>query len=365
MDPSNNELLQALLEPLNALNAKLDARFSGIDSRLSDIDRQQGGLWETSVRQSVKSQFGHSFSKEFAVVSLQHLAKLVCRSTGWPYGSDAVDICRVSEKLARRLLTERAAEGLLRGVFEALVGSTGDTDEFSEVGSQIEADPWFDEAGNLDTSALGRSLSAFVGEDRKHIKSKLQKLHRVVAEKDDTGRSCGVTEICSCLTSSSVCAGRVAHLLTCRSAGVMMALYAAEPEKYASLPTSTSFKSLTQKLPYLQLQLDVRGKVIMIDRKVTIEVGEIKRNLNQYKEAKHQLVQRAKLLQWAMNAVVEQSLDFVLIGHLFTPRGKPDDNLLDNEITDDVSIFTHQCKCYYNHPLESFHNLSYETGQFN
>ena len=121
-----------------------------------------------------------------------------------------------------------------------------------------------------------------------------------------------------------------------------MALYAAEPEKYAALPNSTSFKSLRQKLPYLQLQLDVRGKVIMIDRKVTIEVGEIVRNLNQYKEAKHQLVQRAKLLQWAMKAVVEQSLDFVLIGHLFTPRGKPDDNLPDNEITDDVSIFTHQ-----------------------
>ena len=160
-------------------------------------------MWETSFRQSVKSQFGHSFSKEFAVVSLQHLAKLVCRSTGWPYGSDAVDICRVSEKLAERLLTEHAAEVCLKGVCEALVGSTSDTDEFSEVGSQIEADPWFDEAGkfNLEPSALG--------EDKKQINSKLQKLHRVVAEKDYTGSSCvmsdlTVTDLCSCLTSSSV-----------------------------------------------------------------------------------------------------------------------------------------------------------------
>ena len=69
---------QALLKPL--------------DARLSDIDKQQGDLWETSVRQSVRDQFGHSFSKEFTIASLQHLAKIICRSGGWPFGSDAVEI---------------------------------------------------------------------------------------------------------------------------------------------------------------------------------------------------------------------------------------------------------------------------------
>ena len=82
----------------------------------------------------------------------------------------------------------------------------------------------------------------------------------------------------------------------------------------------------------------------MINNKVTIEVGEIKRKFKQYREAKQQLVQKAKLLQWAITTVAhhDQPLEFVLIGHLFVPSGKTDDNIPDNEIADDVSIFVHQ-----------------------
>ena len=141
--------------------------------------------------------------------------------------------------------------------------------------------------------------------------------------------------------TQSVCSGQVLHLLTCRSAGVMLALYAADPTKYR-MEHATSFKELTHSLPFLQLQMDVRGKITMINNKVTIEVGEINRNLKQYREAKHQLLQRAKLLQWAMDAVADRTLGFVLIGHLFVPRRKPDDNIPDNEIADAVSIFVHQ-----------------------
>ena len=321
-----------------------------LDARLSDIDKQQGDLWETSVRQSVREQYGHSFSKEFTIASLQHLAKIICRSVGWPFGSDAVDICRVSEQLASRLLEHRAAENLLRSVFEALVNPTDGKSELFELGEQIKEDPWFDTAGNLDKAALGRSLSAFDDEDRKHVKSKLQKVHRLATHcvEGHKGADLGDFMQCTCFCVwarliQSVCSGQVSHLLTCRSAGVMLALYAAEPTKY-SMQRSTLFKDFTRSsnLPFLQLQMDVRGKITMINNKVTIEVGEIKRNLKQYREAKHQLLQRAKLLQWAMDAVVDRSLEFVLIGHLSVPRGKPDDNIPDNEIEDAVSIFFHQ-----------------------
>ena len=43
-----------------------------------------------------------------------------------------------------------------------------------------------------------------------------------------------------------------------------------------------------------------------------------------------------------MDAVVDRTLEFVLIGHLSVPRGKPDDNIPDNEIVDAVSIPFHQ-----------------------
>ncbi len=220
---------QALLKPL-------DARLSVLNARLSDIVKQQGDLWGTSVRQSVQHQFGHSFSKEFTIASLQHLAKLICRSVGWPFGSDAVDICRVSEKLASWLLEHGAADRLLQSVFEALVNSTDGKDTFSELGEQLKEDPWFDDAGNLDKSALGRSLPAFDEEGRKHIKSKLQKVHRLVSE-DQKGIDLGNSMQSTGLYEGArliqfVCPGQVSHLLTCRSAGVMLALYAAEPAKY-------------------------------------------------------------------------------------------------------------------------------------
>ena len=245
---------QALLKPL--------------DARLSDIDQQQGDLWETNVRQSVRDQFGHSFSKEFTIASLQHLAKIVCRSVGWPFGSDTVDICRVSEQLASQLLEQRAADNLLQSIFEALVNSTDDKNTFSELGKQLKKDAWFNKAGNLDKAALGRSLPAFEEVERKHIKSKLQKVHRLVTQEDHKGTD-WEDSWCTCLCVwvrliQSVCSGQVSHLLTCRSAGVMLALYAAEPTKYRP-EHSISFKDLTHSLPFLQLQMDVRGKIIMID----------------------------------------------------------------------------------------------------
>lgn len=333
------------LNQLQTLLSPVTSKLLSLDSKLSDVDRQQGSLWELSVRQSVRTQFGHSFAKEFAVVSLQHLAKLICRSTGWPYGTDSLDICRVAEKLARKLLSQRVAEALLRSVFEALLRLASSQDTFAEIGTQLQADPWFDEAGQLDISAVGRSLSTFAGEEKKQFRNKLQKMHRPLCIESEEGTAWTAPYSHPYHRWSplmeTVCTERVAHMLTCRSAGVMLALYAAQPSMYGP-QSSTSFKDLTQGLPFLQLQVDVQGKVTMINDSVTVEVGEIKRNFKQYREAKHQLVQRAKLLQWAITAVVDHPLEFVLIGHLFIPRAKPDENIPDNEMAEDVSIFTHQ-----------------------
>lgn len=93
----------------------------------------------------------------------------------------------MSEKLASRLLQHNAADRLLQSVFEALVNSTDGKETLSEIGEQLKEDPWFVDAGNLDKSALGRSLPAFDEEERKHIKSKLQNVHRLVSQEDQKG----------------------------------------------------------------------------------------------------------------------------------------------------------------------------------
>lgn len=209
---------QALLKPL--------------DARLSDIDKQQGEMWETSVRQSMRDQFGHSFSKEFTIASLQHLASIICRSVGWPFGSTLWTSVASRATCQPAAGTSRCRQ--LPSVHSAaLVNSTDGKGAFSEFGEQLKQDPWFDTAGKLDKAAIGRSLPAFDEEETKHLKSKLQKVHRLVTQEDHKGQ--------------------VSHLLTCRSGGLMLALYAAELTKYRT-EHSTLLWNLTHSLPFLQLQ---------------------------------------------------------------------------------------------------------------
>ena len=340
--------LTAVDSRLSGVESRLsgvDSRLSSLDYRLSDIDKQQGDLWETSVRQAVQTQYGHSFSKEFTITSLQHLARLVCRSTGWSAGSDAVDICHISERLAAQLLDSHAAERVLQGIFTVLTKSAGRDGQFVQLGQRLQANPWFDSRGCLDLVALGRSLPAFEAHHQGHIKSRLEKLHRLLTSQRSGSNGCLACHAQpfgkSSLTFQCGCSGQVQHLLNCRSAGVFLALYEAEPTAY-TLNRATSFKQLADSLPFLQLQMDVRGRYTIINNKVTIEVGEIKRNLKKYHEAKKQLMKRAKLIKWAISAAVDEPMEFVLIGHLFVPRSKPDDNIPGNEINDYISIFVHQ-----------------------
>ncbi len=276
------EQFQALLKPL--------------DTRLSDINKQQGHLWATSVRQSVQHQFGHSFSKDFIIASLQHLAELICCSVGWPFGSDAVDIFCVSEKLASWLLEHDSADCLLQSVFEALVNSTDGKVTFTEVGQQLKEGPWFDDAGNLDKAALGRSMPAFDGEERKHIKSKLQKVHRLVSQEDQKGIDWGNSMQPTGLYEGarliqSVCSGQVSHLLTCHSAGGSAGAIRC---RASQVPPGTSnfLQGFYAQSAFPSAANDVRGKITMINNRVTIEVGEIKRSWGN--QTKPEAVQRGQ-----------------------------------------------------------------------
>lgn len=341
--------------------AQLKALLEPLHSRLDDIDKQQGTLWETSVRKSVESQYGLSFSKEYSILSLQHLAKLLCRSTGWSEGTDPVDVCRTAEKLASRLLSEHTAEHLLRCIWESLSTAADVHEDFGRVGQAVASDPWFDEEGKLSVPALGRCLSLLVEEDARHVKSKLEKLHLLARQSTEgnaelLSREAEIRDLSLCggmTTTDCVCAGKVAHLLTCRSVGIMLALYQSDALAYP-VQTSASFKDLKTSLPFLQLQMDVRGKLTIIGQQVTIEVGEIKRNLRQYRIAKQQLQQRAKLLRWAVGAALDGPHSFVLIGHLFVPRGQAEKGVPDNEIADD-GVKWHNVKLILNKRARTAH----------
>ena len=127
------------------------------------------------------------------------------------------------------------------------------------------------------------------------------------------------------------------YLTTCRTPGVMLALFLSEA---MGVRVCTTFR---EELPYMQLQLDVRGKLRFFQTQGDIDVGEIKRSESSFKVAKHLLVQRAKLFRWAMQVSRPTTTAFRLVGHVFIPRVSGGDKMLQqfDSIQDDVSILVH------------------------
>jgi hypothetical protein len=115
----------------------------------------------------------------------------------------------------------------------------------------------------------------------------------------------------------------------------MLGLFQADPS-VVTVDGAKDFADL--QLPTRQLQIDVKGQIAVIGSKATVQVGEIKRNNNQYAKAKAQLVIRAKFLQWAVAAALRKTDQFVLMGHVFVPKGSDTPN---SEMQDEVSIFLH------------------------
>ena len=120
----------------------------------------------------------------------------------------------------------------------------------------------------------------------------------------------------------------IKHLATCAGPGVMLALFSAGAMT-VDVGACKDFGDV--KLPLRQLEMDVRGKLGFFRDLGDVEVGEIKRNEKSFGLAKMQLVRRAELFKWAMQAASPTTVTFRLVGHLFIPRASgaqmPDDDM--------------------------------------
>ncbi|KAK9812086.1 hypothetical protein WJX73_005001 [Symbiochloris irregularis] len=313
-------------EQMGQFHHMLKPSFTAFSSQLEDIKSQQKEAWEQSFRSSIAAQWGRPFSKDFRIFSLQHLAKFACKSAGWPAGSDPVDVTRVAQKLATRLLTDRVAEGLLRSVWLGL-SRTGaaNRDQLTSLRARATLDPWFDENGGIATAALRRSLSELAFEDvlddvaRQQVRSKLERLLLLLEVSSEGGD------------------GNLTHR---GSAGVMLALFASNPAALnQNLASPTTYDELNERLPCLQLELDVRGTLKLVSDNVMIEAATMQRSLTQYQTAKVELQQRARLLQWVIGAALDGPHNFALAGHLFVPKSAGYAPGIDD--CDGVNILTH------------------------
>ena len=158
--------LQGLLQPLQTLYGKVEA-----------MDKDIGNIWESTLRKGIIAQYGKSFAKEYSIDSLQHVAKLVCKSGGWSEGSDPLGVCEVASKLAKRLLEAEEAAKLLRALWDQLCAAAPAGGTFRTFCKTVTCGEgsWFMD-GELQVRALGRSLALAEGK----LKGKLEKLHKLL-----------------------------------------------------------------------------------------------------------------------------------------------------------------------------------------
>lgn len=170
-------------QQMGQLHLMLKPCFAAMSSRLDEIEAQQKEAWEASFKARITGDWGHPFSKDYRILSLQHLAKLICKSKGWPAGRNPMDVARIAQRLANRLLSERVAESLLRSVWQGLSrAGAANRDHLTGLRARATLDPWFDESENVLTAALRRSLGELAFEDdnsdvaRQEVRSKLERL---------------------------------------------------------------------------------------------------------------------------------------------------------------------------------------------
>ena len=70
------EVLQELLKPLTSRIEEIDCRTKDINSRLNKIDHRTAFLFESSIRHSLREQFGFNFVKEFTASDTCALLKI-------------------------------------------------------------------------------------------------------------------------------------------------------------------------------------------------------------------------------------------------------------------------------------------------
>ena len=182
------------LEPVKQKLSELEVKLSELEVGIGRLDR--GALWETHNRAAVKEQFGQSFSKEYTVSSLQHLATRVCSASGWAGDKVPATTYGTAHKLAEALNETKAAEQLLRSLFSSLQAVPEDAEQsFLGWSRQVtQLDPWFRADGSLDRSAMGRSLS-LIPEDK--LQRKLGLLHFLLGERPGPPSLCCLPRLSS------------------------------------------------------------------------------------------------------------------------------------------------------------------------
>jgi hypothetical protein len=127
-----------------------------------------------------------------------------------------------------------------------------------------------------------------------------------------------LTRLCNYLAMTEA-KQRVRHLIQGGSAGIMLL-------QWAAYHRDIDARSIWMVLPSLELELDVKGSISVVEPSAYINVGEIKTKLpSSNSKAWSQIERRAKVYSWGVQNLSMSPLQVTAVGHIFVNK---DENVL-------------------------------------
>jgi hypothetical protein len=315
--------LKQIIDSLVELKGEMRGLKEYMDTRFTGLDRKFAGLYEDSLRSTGIAVVGSSFVMSSYVRNLDDLVSRVADGKNPNLRQDMLEGRLAAAKKMAKVL-QPSISPLVRGLFAFMSTQVAGNVSLCASIDQIRKDV----ADNNMVQAVGLMINVadkFGMEQWKRLLTRLKK----GLKKD------AIKQLRACDGPGVMLAGVMSMAEIWRDEnGYAGPDYVGEYLKHVKNP----FVEFSE-----EVEFDMQGKILLLKKHATIEVGEIKPSLDQLPTAKTQLVYRCALLLWAVRTIFPGLYDSTeLIGHIFVPRNNSDQDRLPQVGTGGVSFFVHR-----------------------
>ena len=336
-----------------------------VKKRLSRLEDTSGNINEKLLRSQIAKMFGEDFSKQYTIKSLQGLVQLLSEANGLYIKREPSEIYFEARKIARKLAEKKVANQILSDFYDAI--NSNFSDSLPSPCPQTEAR----ETGNVPVEeenmiklfcagVISNFQNSVAVQDRDQrildaFKKSLKLLEFPAKEKrpknlvDPLKRK--LNQLCWFLTLRNI-DDQVSTLVTSDGPGMMIGQYIARKERLLqgkqiqeeidqAGAAERKLGLIWRFLPSLELEMDVKGAVVVVGNVAFIKVAEIKSSYANSRKGKNQIRDRAIVLQWALQKLRPNISQVTLAGHIFV--NSSDDFSQEMKYVDSsgMSIFVH------------------------
>jgi hypothetical protein len=357
-----------MLSSLQRIETKvgtLTTDIGDVKTRISRLEDSSGNINEKLLRSEIAKMYGENFSKQYTVNSLQGLVQLLSEANGLDVSREPSEIYFEARKIARMLAETKVANQMLSEFYEIIISNFSDS--LQSPRSQTGSEGTVQEETILKLFCAG-VISNFQGsaavddQDRRVLqafKKSLILLELPTKEKrqknlvDPLKKK--LNELCRLLTTRNL-SDQVSTLVKCGGPGMMIAQYIAkkkrlvngekdqkEMDQQGAKPGANEEKLglIWRFLPSFELEMDVKGSVVVVGNAAFIKVAEIKSSHANSRKAKHQIRDSAIVLQWALQELRPNVSQVTLAGHIFVNSSDEFSGGMNYVDSSGMSIFVH------------------------